>query len=231
MGIRQRCTPGAIVEIPLPNKTLAYAQILDPTCDFAYFDYNPRKPLEDVGFLDGIPCIFIACTHATPVAQGHWQKVGKLPLREEFINQPNRYMQDGLDIRRFTIVEYATGVYRPATRAECVGLEVCAVYAQEHIETRLMEYFTGISGFLNHRPLGGGFSYAERCLIHAGHLSPEYDPWNPDIELLKQCDESLRNSGSCANKRNAISPKNPNYDRLIKAAKDEFNIPDEPYDS
>jgi hypothetical protein len=38
---------------------------------------------------------------------------------------------------------YLRGVVRSATRAECVGLERCAVWAPEHVEDRLRDHFRG----------------------------------------------------------------------------------------
>lgn len=139
---RQQETIGAVVEINLKNGFFAYAQILDG--GYAFFDYQVEIPLENLEKLAGAKVIFIVAMYNYIVTQGHWKKIGKLPIRPALEELPLKFIQDALDPSIFELYDPNTGEIRPATKEECIGLERAMVWEKDGIEQRLRDYFDGI---------------------------------------------------------------------------------------
>ena len=137
---RQQRTVGAIVKIPLGDGWHTYAQIL-PEADCVVFDARTKKDLA-VSEVVSRPVLFRVGVYRHAFTRGGWPKVGAAPLRDEFAKPVPKFMQDILQPTSFSI--YLGGEIRPASRAECVGLERSAVWEPEHVESRIRDHYKGV---------------------------------------------------------------------------------------
>lgn len=138
---RQKETIGAILEINIDNQYYVYGQILDKGT--AFFDYKSAERLNDFRELEKSTILFIVTVYKDVITQGTWLKVGKLPIREELEILPMKFIRDVLNPDKFRLYNPNTGEMIPATKDECKGLEVAAVYEAEHIEQRISDYYAG----------------------------------------------------------------------------------------
>lgn len=141
---RQKETIGAIVEINVYNEYYCYAQILTHS-NLAFFDYRADKQLKDFSLLDNCSLLFILCVYKDVITQGHWLKVGKMPIREEFRILPMKYIYHKFDKLQFELYNPNTGEDIPSTKEECRGLERSAVWDKHHVEDRLRDHYNGVS--------------------------------------------------------------------------------------
>jgi Immunity protein 26 len=142
MAKRQRVTEGAIIEINIENQYYVYAQILGKA-GYVFFDYKSTNKLEKLSILENAGTLFIVAVYDDVITQGTWLKVGKLLIREDLKIQPMQFIQDALNPTKFRLYNPNTGEMIPATKDECKGLEVAAVYEAEHIELRISDYYAG----------------------------------------------------------------------------------------
>lgn len=136
---RPRRNPGDVLRIDLGDGTHSYARTLTGAC-FAFYDCRSDHEVP----LDQIlrsPILFCVTAHHTAVETGRWPIVGTAPLEPTLSRPPPRFIQDELRPDQFSI--YEDGKIRPATKAECVGLEYAAVWAPEHVEERLQDHYAG----------------------------------------------------------------------------------------
>ncbi len=143
MSKRQRVTIGSIVEIPIEGGYFTYAQILHKS-HFAFFDFKSESPLTDLSVLLSAPVLFIIYAYSTAVTSGRWQKIGKLELRPEFKQLPLQFIQDSIYPDQFRHYNPNTGEIIPTTREQCLGLEACAVWAENHVEDRIRDHYLGV---------------------------------------------------------------------------------------
>ena len=140
---RQQMTPSAIVEINIDNEYYVYAQIL-PTNNLVFFDYRTKEPLrKDFRVLEEAKPLFFMCVYRYVISRGEWLKVGKMPIREEFIPQPMKYIYDQ-PTRGFRLYNPNTGEIRWSTREECSGLEEAAVWEGFAAEDRIRDHYNGV---------------------------------------------------------------------------------------
>ena len=143
---RQRRTPGSIVKIDLKNGYYNYAQLLEN--GVAFFDiYTKNSELEDLSILLKKPVLFIVEVYNDVISTGLWLKVGKLPIREDLKILPMKCMQDALDETRFELYNPNTGEVTKATKEECEGLEVSAVWEAHAVEERIRDHYNGVPNF------------------------------------------------------------------------------------
>jgi Immunity protein 26 len=140
---RQRITEGAILEINIENQYYVYAQILLKGLGYAFFDFKSEKKISDYSILEKSKVLFTVMVYNDVITQGKWVKVGKLDVREDLRVQPMKFIQDTLNPTKFRLYNPNTGEMIPATKDECKGLEVAAVYEAEHIELRISDYYAG----------------------------------------------------------------------------------------
>lgn len=137
--MKQRRILGAVHAVPLGDGTNGYALTL-PEADFAFFDArsceNPN--LNDLLYK---PILFRSAVHKSAWVTGRWPKIGKVSVQPELMAPMPTFIQDQLKPDRFEI--YLAGAIRSATRAECEGLERCAVWEPEHVEARLRDHYAG----------------------------------------------------------------------------------------
>ena len=136
---RQRRTAGALLSVPLGDGTHCYALTL-PEADFAFFDLRSDSVQESTNVLSR-PILFRVAVHKSAWATGRWPEISNVEVPGDLLEPQPTFMQDAIDPERFSI--YLAGHIRPASRAECEGLERCAVWDPEHVEDRLRDHFAG----------------------------------------------------------------------------------------
>jgi hypothetical protein len=136
---RQQRTVGSIVKVPLEGGFHTYARILKTK--FAFYDFRTQTEVNDLQEIISKPILFITGVNDYAVTKGLWLKVGKFPLDDSLLKLPPQFIQDALNPDKFFIVE--NGVRRPASKAECWGLERVAVWTPEGIQKRLNDYYAG----------------------------------------------------------------------------------------
>ena len=140
MAKRQKRTVGSIVKIPLKNGYYAYAQILDKA-SYAFFDYFSETPIEELEILNNVPVLYVLSAYNDIVTKGRWEKIGKLPVRDELNVLPMQFIQDALNPKKFELYNPNTGEITPTTKEECSGLEQAAVWEGWEVEDRLLDHF------------------------------------------------------------------------------------------
>lgn len=76
------------------------------------------------------------------VTKGVWQKVGKLPIRDEFKNPPMQYIYHDYS-GKFKCYNPMTGEIFPIEKEQAVGLERAAVWDAHHIVDRIYDHYNG----------------------------------------------------------------------------------------
>ncbi len=142
--VRQRITEGAILEINIENQYYVYAQILTKGHGCAFFDYKTKEKLADVSVLKTASVLFVVAVYNDIITQGHWLKVGKLPIRENLSVLPMQFMQDMHNLGKIRLYNPNTGEITPTTRDKAIGLERAAVWDAHHVEDRIRDYYLGV---------------------------------------------------------------------------------------
>jgi hypothetical protein len=140
---KQRITEGAILEIQIENKYY-YAQILLGGLGYVFFDFQGQEKLKDFEILKGTSVLFILTVYNDVVTSGRWLKAGKMEIREDLKIQPMKFIQDPIDFNRFELYNPSTGEISKATKQECEGLECASVWAANHVEDRIRDYYLGV---------------------------------------------------------------------------------------
>ena len=142
--VRQRIIEGSVLEINIKNQYYVYAQILTKGHGCAFFDYKTKEKLADVSVLKTASVLFIVAVYNDIITQGHWLKVGKLPIRENLSVLPMQFMQDMHNPAKISLYNPNTGEITPTTRDKAIGLERAAVWDAHHVEDRIRDYYLGI---------------------------------------------------------------------------------------
>lgn len=143
---RQKRTLGAIMEINIDDEYYVYAQSC-PHDREIIFDFRSKEPLEDLSVLLTAKQLFRVCVFRWVIGSGYWKKVGKLPLREDLIPIEKQYIYHPFDKVKFEIVTPGASIDHwatPSTREECIGLEQCAVWADNHIVDRVRDHYNNV---------------------------------------------------------------------------------------
>jgi hypothetical protein len=143
MAKRQQRTIGSILEINIDNEYFIYSQILKGS-EFAFFDYRCKEPITDFSILQTTSVLFILGVYDYVVTKGEWLKVGKLDIREDLKTLPMNFIQDEFNPQKFELYDPNTGEIRPCKREDCEGLERTAVWAANHVEGRIRDYYNGV---------------------------------------------------------------------------------------
>lgn len=132
---------GDVYAIPLPDGTYAFGRVLmKPSVAFYKHrgkDINDLPPSEDYEFT---VCCYNNCFK-------EWTYVENRPFVNDDEAKPPLYQMKDIFTGEYQISN--CGNIRPATKEECAGLEVCAVWAHIHLVKRLMgdevwrKYFPG----------------------------------------------------------------------------------------
>lgn len=134
---RQNFAPGDIIKINLGDGAYAYGRVISGlVINFYELRTTSEYPLKDV--------VSKHVLFQVPVmnrATKRWVVIGNIPLNQTESKVQPRFMQDIINPADLRI--YEDGITRPATKAQCQGLEREAIWDPEHVEDRLNDYFLG----------------------------------------------------------------------------------------
>ena len=140
---RQRITEGAILEIKIENEYYVYAQILKNKLGYAFFDFRSNQRLVELDVLLKCKILFILMVYNDIITEGIWRKVGVLPIRQDLLVQPFKFIQDYDKPDNFELYNPNNGDIIKANKAECIGLERASVWEAKHVEDRIRDYYLG----------------------------------------------------------------------------------------
>lgn len=130
---------GDFLKIPLPDGTHSYGRVLpDPIIGF--YDVKTTKELS-LEAIETCPLLFRVWVMKYVFTKSLWPSVGNLPLEKSLEKHPDFFIQDSINPNQISI--YRNGDIFPASREEVQGLERASAWDPEHIESRLMDHFSG----------------------------------------------------------------------------------------
>ncbi|MCJ8056564.1 immunity 26/phosphotriesterase HocA family protein [Shinella curvata] len=138
--IRRRI--GDILQIDLGDSQHCYAQVAgEPVIVFFDGIFTETISMEDIPRL---PVAFRLAVSNYAVTRGVWPVIGSRPLTPENAEEPFFYKQDNRDRLFLYHSSFAAQNYeRPASLADCIGLECAAVWDPEHVVDRLRDHALG----------------------------------------------------------------------------------------
>src|SRR5688500_2393573 len=124
MARRQQRKLGMIVRIPVDEEHETFGQVL-ASPELAVFDFFKRPGADpSLRELETASPLFRVWVMHKAITSGRWPRIGMAPLRPEFQRPVPRVKRD---IITQDVSIYLDGIERPATEAECDGLEPAAV--------------------------------------------------------------------------------------------------------
>lgn len=141
---RVRRREGDILRIDLGDGRHVYAQVArEPVIVFFDATYADDLPLECVARL---PVLFRLWVMNHAITRGRWTVIGHHALAAENAAEPFFFKQDaisgGLSLYHSSFAD--TNYERPASLADCQGLECAAVWEPGHVEDRLRDHSSGV---------------------------------------------------------------------------------------
>ena len=134
-----RWTPGAVLKVGLADGRYAYAVMLG---DAPYIAFFPMGAELERGVAPAGDPLFVVGVQRNAYSRGGWGKpVAKL-APEDVPPTPRFFRQDRGTVDSCVIIEPG-GDEHPATPAECAGLERAAVWADNHVVSRLEDHNAG----------------------------------------------------------------------------------------
>jgi hypothetical protein len=134
-----RWRPGAVISKQLDDGWTYYARLLEfPWAVF--YRYRTKTAAEDAKTVASHPVLFTIAVHKSLLTDGGWEGFGYLPLDGSLQPPDAQAVWDDPD--HCQIID-RDGEMRPATPAECKGLEPAAVWEPEHVADRLQDAFAG----------------------------------------------------------------------------------------
>lgn len=129
---RKRIKIGDVYAIPLPNKKYSFGRVFNDA-GFGIYDHIGES-IDDTPINESYQFIVGVYNHA--IKSGEWTFVENRP----FNNVDESYPPPMCNIDSFTgeYSIYHKGEIRKATKSECEGLEVAAVWDANHITDRIM---------------------------------------------------------------------------------------------
>lgn len=119
MTKRQRIIPGAILEIETKSN-FYYAQILESK-GCAFFDIELDNPLKDFKGLNELPVLLNLRVYDDVITKGDWLKVAKYKIREDLMIEPDKFIQNSLNLELFELYSPKTGKISKAKKENCLG--------------------------------------------------------------------------------------------------------------
>ena len=134
---------GAIVRIKVADY-YCFAQLITEDA-IAFFDYQSKTPDIDIEVLKEADVLFILCVYNDIISNGRWEKISKMPLRENLKILPYQFLHDRLKSidRGYELYNPNSGEIIPCTVEETRGLERCAVWDYGDVEERLECHYNG----------------------------------------------------------------------------------------
>ncbi|HTJ67835.1 MAG TPA: hypothetical protein VL551_09930 [Actinospica sp.] len=139
-----RFTPGHVLGFEVPGTgRVAYALMLDTRAEFAFYEGGTAVSEEDGrAALEREP-LFIVGVYRMAYSKGRWgTMLFKVPT-EQLPAIPPMFRQDQLNPQNLFIDDHL-GNSRRATPEEIKGLEPNAVWAAEHVESRIADHWRGV---------------------------------------------------------------------------------------
>lgn len=132
-----RFTSGGVLKVPTPGGNSAWGVMLEQRPYIAFYradalDLENRE-------LQGEP-IFIVAVYRASYSRGRWGEIlVRIPLKS-LPHRPPVFRQDIINPSDCTI-EYPDGNSKSASPGDCVSLEADAVWDDEHIESRIDDFY------------------------------------------------------------------------------------------
>lgn len=141
-----RFTEGNVIEIKIDDYYV-YAQMLKEP-NLVFFDFRTKEQLKDLSVLNDKPAIFILSVFYRRASGCTWEKVGKMPIRDEFKTLPLRYIYRPKDKPGFQWAIYDTnaGKIIETTEEEVRKhgiIESATVWYAINVEDRIRCYYSG----------------------------------------------------------------------------------------
>lgn len=136
---KQRIKIGDILKIPLKNGLHTYAQVRKSN-NIAFFALMVEEDWTIFDKLSSANVLFIICVDDICLTDGKWEKVGHKNLTVDELKNPPKYNNPIGSDKYFL---YDNGQFIPASREQCIGLEVLSSWTRYGVECRLNEFFFG----------------------------------------------------------------------------------------
>ncbi|WP_300554257.1 immunity 26/phosphotriesterase HocA family protein [Maricaulis sp.] len=131
---------GDVVEFSLPDGGFAYAKILkSPLVAFYDCITAERVPLADV---TSAKTAFSVWVMDEAVNSKAWKKIGTTALTEDDLRERLFFSRDMISKDYVLHDDFGTA---PASKEDCIGLEVAAIWSKKQIEERLSHHRRGES--------------------------------------------------------------------------------------
>lgn len=134
--------PGQLVRVPVDERTHTYGRLLSAQPYVAFYDCRTEQGDPPSLEIVACPVLFVLATmFQDPVKEGRWVPLGIVPLSEFDVEIPPRFH---VSVGRpdLSIIDQRGNV-RPATPAECVGLERARGWTRWSVEERLRDHYEG----------------------------------------------------------------------------------------
>jgi hypothetical protein len=139
-GKRKRQKIGDIVAIPLGDGTFGFGRILkSPLVAFYDLRRSEIPALEDILHAHVSFIIFVM---KRAKSDGKWQIIGNAPLEDSLLADPIFFKKDPIS-GSYSTYQSDSGIFLPATKEQCEGLECTAAWDACHIVDRLIDHFAG----------------------------------------------------------------------------------------
>lgn len=139
--VRHKITPGDIVKIQFSEHFHTYGRVLLHG-RVAIYDCKTETDIADLDVILKCPVLFYTVPYDYTIKCGHWKIIGNHPL-EEMLKKPlPQFLQDRTNPYECQLV-YGEWDLHDALYYECIGLERVAVWAPEHVEERIRDYYDG----------------------------------------------------------------------------------------
>ena len=140
-----RFQPGTVLRVGIDEDWHTYARMAGQDGFIAFYDLRTSTDTEvtDLAAMVATPILFSVMTFPRAYSKGHWPKVGHVPIDDEPIAIPERFMQNISRPWECKILS-GPGQMRAATPEECIGLERASVYDAPDVESRLKYHYAGV---------------------------------------------------------------------------------------
>jgi len=134
---------GQIVRIPIDECTHTYGRLLSIEPYLALYDCRTEGVDPSSLEIVSSPVLFVvAAVYQAPVKEGRWVPLEVVPLTDFNVKIPLTFHQPVGRPDKLSIND-GSGEFRPATPAECEGLERSTVWVPWALEERLSDHYQG----------------------------------------------------------------------------------------
>ncbi|GAA5014831.1 hypothetical protein [Actinopolymorpha pittospori] len=134
-----RFSAGGVLRVPLADDRFAYAVMLEV---FPYIAFYPAASALNDQRPPGESPLFILMVERGAYSRDGWGPILFRLDKKDLPSIPLFFWQDVVDPNQCTLVD-PLGNEREVSPAECIDLERVAVWAADHVEGRLEDYYAG----------------------------------------------------------------------------------------